>query len=82
MTATTLFDFSSFPVLTTPRLRLRQLTQADAEGMMTIFGDPEMMLYLKQPLRDTREKAIELIDWLDNIYQKQESVNWGITLHD
>lgn len=82
MTANAIFDFSSFPILTTPRLRLRQITETDADGMITIFGDPEMMLYLKQPLRDTREKALELIDWLGNIYQKQESVNWGITLHD
>ncbi|MEO8610480.1 MAG: GNAT family N-acetyltransferase [Chloroflexota bacterium] len=79
MTANPIFDFSSFPVITTPRLRLRQLTHADADGIITIFGDPEMMRFLKQPLRDTPEKAIELIDWLADIYQKQESVNWGIT---
>jgi ribosomal-protein-alanine N-acetyltransferase len=79
---TPVFDFSSFPILTTPRLRLRQLTHEDADGMMAIFGDPEMMRYLKQPLRDTHEKAIELIDLLMDWYQKQESINWGITLPD
>ncbi len=31
------FDFSSFPILFTDRLRLRQLTHADAEGMMAIW---------------------------------------------
>ena len=77
---TPLFDFSSFPVLTTPRLRLRQITHADADGMMAIFGDPQMMRFLKQPLRDTHEKAIELIDWLAGNYQRQEGVDWGITL--
>jgi RimJ/RimL family protein N-acetyltransferase len=75
------FDFSAFPILTTERLRLRQLTLDDAESMIQIFGTPEMLRFLKQPPVDTREKAIELINWLNGHYERQESVDWGITLH-
>lgn len=77
---TDLFDFSSFPILTTERLRLRQLTHADAEDMMAIFGDPEVLRYLNDPPTDTPEKAIGLIDWLSGSFSEQDGLNWAITL--
>jgi ribosomal-protein-alanine N-acetyltransferase len=80
--AAPIFDFSSFPVITTERLRLRQLNHADAEGMMDIYGPEEMMLYLSNPPVDTPEKAIELIDLFNGWYDQKECVNWGITLRD
>lgn len=79
---TPLFDFSQFPTLTTERLHLRQLTHADAAGMMAIFGDPAMLRFLNQSPTDTPEKAISLIDWLAGSYQQQNGIDWGITLHD
>lgn len=75
------FDFSTFPILTTERLRLRQITHEDAEGMMAIFGDPAVLRYLNHEPKDTPEKAIGLIDWLADNYRKQEGIDWGITLH-
>ncbi len=75
------FDFSSFPVLTTERLRLRQLTHEDAGAMMAIFGSPEVLRFLNHPPTDTLEKAISLIDWLNGNYTNRMAVDWGITLH-
>ena len=75
-----IFDFSSFPVIDTERLHLRQLTYNDADAIMAIYSTAEMMRFLAQPPTDTREKAIELIDWFDSNYQKQEGIDWGITL--
>lgn len=77
----TLFDFSTFPVLTTARLRLRQLTHADADGMVAIFGDPAVLRFLNHDPTDTPEKAINMINWLAENYQRQEGIDWGITLH-
>ncbi len=76
------FDFTTFPILTTQRLRLRQLTHADAEAMMAIFGSPEVLRFLNHEPVDTREKAIEMIDWLNDQYQNHNGVNWGLTLHN
>jgi len=76
------FDFSTFPTLTTERLTLRQLTHDDADGIMAIFGSPEVLRYLNNPPVDTRAKAIGLIDWLNGLYQNHDSVQWGISLHD
>jgi ribosomal-protein-alanine N-acetyltransferase len=75
-----IFDFSTFPILTAERLRLRQLAHDDAEAIMALFSSPEVLRFLNQPPTDTPEKAIELIDWLNGLYQKHEGVTWAITL--
>lgn len=76
-----IFNFYEFPVLTTARLRLRQLTHADAPEIVAIFSSPDVLRYLNQPPVDTTEKAIGLIDWLNGFYQSHEAVTWAITLH-
>jgi RimJ/RimL family protein N-acetyltransferase len=75
------FDFSTFPVLTTERLRLRQVRHADAEAIVALLGSPEVLRYLSQPPTDTRDKAIDLIGWFDGRFQRREAVQWAITLH-
>ncbi len=77
----TIFDFTIFPILTTERLRLRQITRTDSGDMMALFGAPEMLRFLNNPPVDTPEKAVNMIDWLAGNYQKQEEIDWGITLH-
>lgn len=77
---TTTFDFSSFPILTTKRLQLRQLGHADADSMVELFGSPDVLRFLSQSPTDTHEKAIGLIDWFNGLYDQHESVNWGIVL--
>lgn len=79
---TTLFDFSSFPVLTTERLHLRQIVPDDAEAMVAIFGDPAVLEFLNNEPVDTPEKARGMIDWLTGNYQQQQGIDWGITLRD
>jgi ribosomal-protein-alanine N-acetyltransferase len=77
---TTPFDFSTFPELTTPRLILRQLTHADAEAMMRIFGDPAMLAYLNIDPVTTPEKAVGLIDWLNGPVSGNSGVQWAFAL--
>jgi RimJ/RimL family protein N-acetyltransferase len=77
---TNIFDFSIFPILTTRRLRLRQLTPDDAGAIMAIYGAPEVLRYLNMPPLDTPEKALGLLEWFDNNYQRHEAVQWAITL--
>lgn len=77
---TTLFDFSAFPILDTPRLHLRQMTHADAEAIMELFSDPRVLAYLNQDPTDTRDKAIGMIDWLNGGYERHEFVTWAITV--
>ena len=77
---TPVFDFSTFPILTTERLHLRQLTHADAEAINHIFSDPQVIEFMSEPPLHSTEKAIELIDWMNGWYEKQAAARWGITL--
>ncbi|GIL13406.1 MAG: GNAT family N-acetyltransferase [Chloroflexota bacterium] len=75
-----IFDFSYFPVLETERLRLRQITHADADAIIGIFGSPDVLRYLdSQPILTT-EAAIEMIDWLNGHFRDHQAMRWGITL--
>ena len=42
---TTLFDFSGFPILTTERLRMRQLLPDDADGIQALFSDSQVLRF-------------------------------------
>ena len=77
-----IFDFTTFPILTTARLRLRQLRHGDADALIELFSSPEVLRFLSQPPTDTHDKAIGLIDWFNGIYDQHEAVQWAITLRD
>lgn len=80
---TTIFDFSNFPVLTTQRLMLRRLTHDDSGAIIELFSDPKVMRFLNNPFTDTHEKAIGIIDWLNDAFERQEAVQWAfISLDD
>lgn len=74
------FDFTSFPILETDRLLLRQFRLDDAEAMMRIFGDEEVLRFLTQPLMDSEEKAQRFINRLLRDYERREGIDWVITL--
>ncbi len=79
---TTPFNFQSFPLLETPRLRLRALTQADAEATIAIYGSPEVLAYLNMEPVTTHEQAIGLIDWFTGAYERHDGVQWAFTLRE
>jgi len=74
--------FTSFPSLTTNRLRLRQIRVTDVEAVFTEFSDEEAMrFYGHEPHRSINDSQ----EWIKRIqagYDRRESIHWGITLHD
>lgn len=78
----TRFDFSTFPIITTARLRLRQIGIEDAPAIMEIFSHPDVLRYLNDPPTDTPEKALAWIHKIDGYYTHKTAVFWAITLHD
>lgn len=78
----TLFDFSKFPVITTDRLNLRQLTHDDADSIMELYSSPEVLQFLNQEPVDTRGKAIGLINWFNGLYDTHDAIQWAIVLRD
>jgi ribosomal-protein-alanine N-acetyltransferase len=74
------YDFSEFPILQGERLRLRQMTPADAEAMMALFSDPQVLAFLNMEPTDTLDKALGLIGWFEQMYSDHEAVTWAVTL--
>jgi [ribosomal protein S5]-alanine N-acetyltransferase len=74
-----MFDFTTFPTLTTARLVLREVVAADAPDVFIFRSDPEVQKYNSEPMKDVAE-ATALIDELQQGYKDQQSLSWGITL--
>lgn len=76
------FDFSSFPILHTPRLLLREIVQADAKAILSIRGDIRVTrLNSGKPL-ESLDEAHELIDKGRQAYDDHRRIDWGIVLND
>ena len=76
-----MFDFSYFPVLETGRLRLRKMTNDDADSLIAIFNDEEVNRYLSGgPPCSNRVEAISTLDWMQSWFDARGGLRWGITL--
>ena len=80
MNNASLFDFSAFPRLETPRLILRELVTQDSEAIFRIRGDYEVTQYNTGPAYERREQAADLIEAIAHAYQEKAELRWGITL--
>jgi len=74
-----LFDYNSFPILTTERLVLRELIPADAEDVFVFRSDPEGQKYNSEPMKQVSE-ALGLIDGLRVGYAARRQLYWAVTL--
>lgn len=74
-----MFDFSTFPSLTTPRLRLREVTSADADDVFDLRGDPHTQRFNLEPMQHANE-ALYLIEWMRTSFQRRTMLQWGVTL--
>ena len=74
--------FTKFPVLTTPRLRLRQLTAGDADAFFEILSDEETMRYTGSFPHHSIDETRALIRDVRQQYAQREIMRWAITLPD
>jgi ribosomal-protein-alanine N-acetyltransferase len=75
-------SFLPFPVLKTPRLLLRQVASNDAEAILALRSNDEVMKYIPRPYLKTKEDALELIAMFDDKIENGIGINWGIYLLD
>lgn len=76
-----LFDFSSFPVLETERLVLREVQMRDAADILIFRGDPVVQRF-NSPVFRSVEEVQSLIKELRDEYKAQEGIAWGVTPRD
>ena len=71
-------NFSPFPVLTTERLTLRQLSIDDQQDIFALRSDTEINKYLDREPSKTIEDAINFIGKINDNIQKNKSIYWEI----
>ena len=54
------------------------LNRADAPGVLSVFGDPEVIRYWSSPQLKGLEEARELIDSIHGLFERRELFQWGI----
>jgi ribosomal-protein-alanine N-acetyltransferase len=73
-------SFTPFPILTTERLTLRQLSTEDGQAIFTLRSDTEINKYLNRQASKTIGDAINFINNINDAIEKNESIYWAITL--
>lgn len=73
-------NFNPFPNLETERLSLRRVVKSDVEEIFALRSNEEIMKYIPRPIAKTNEDALEHIATMDATIDKNEGINWAITL--
>ena len=73
-------NFHPFKNLETERLFLRRINENDAEEVLALRGNPEIMKYIPRPLAKTKEDALERIAMIEEKIESNIGINWGITI--
>jgi ribosomal-protein-alanine N-acetyltransferase len=74
------FDFSTFPILTTPRLLLREIIPGDAPDLYRFLSDPEGQKYDPGLFTQDLAEAQELVGKIGGRFAARQSIGWGIQL--
>lgn len=73
-------DLSSFPVLRTERLVLRELVAQDAPALFRMRSDERVMRHIPRQLAGTVIEAEELIATIAQGRSENNGITWGIVL--
>ncbi|MDQ6815456.1 MAG: GNAT family N-acetyltransferase [Bacteroidota bacterium] len=71
-------NFTPFPVLTTERLILRQLTVDDSPAIQHLRSNKEVMKYINRPLTLTIKDAEIWINLINRTMEDNNGITWGI----
>nr|WP_312846195.1 GNAT family N-acetyltransferase [Exiguobacterium soli] len=71
----------AFPVLTTTRLTLREVTPLDAPSLLTYLADERVVAQMGLDPFQTEADALDEINWYHSIRTEQTGLRWGITEH-
>lgn len=78
---TDIFDFSTFPTLTSERVVLREFEHEDAADLFVWRSDPEVQKYNSEPM-ETVDQAAALIEDLRHEYAAKTAIHWAVTLSE
>lgn len=73
-------NFHPFKNLETERLLLRRVSKNDLNEILELRGNPETMKFIPRPLVKTEEDALNHFKMIDEKIEKNEGINWAITV--
>lgn len=73
-------NFHPFKNLETERLLLRRVSINDLNEILELRGNPETMKFIPRPLVKTEEDALNHFKMIDEKIEKNEGINWAITV--
>jgi [ribosomal protein S5]-alanine N-acetyltransferase len=73
-------NFHPFKNLETKRLFLRRVAVTDLAEIRQLRGNPETMKFIPRPLVTSDEEALEHFKLIDDKIEKNEGINWAITI--
>lgn len=73
-----MIDGDGVPTIDAPRVRLRQLVEADVDGMFEVFSDREMMRYWSSPAMKDRAEAEDLLMRVHRQFAEKSGFQWGV----
>lgn len=73
-------NFHPFKNLETERLLLRRVSKDDLNEILGLRGNPETMKFIPRPLVKTEEDALNHFKMIDEKIEKNEGINWAITV--
>ena len=75
-------DSNTLPVITTPRVLLRWISEDDIDGLYEVFSDPRVMRYWSSGPLANREAAAELQREIAAGNKNDTMFKWGIALRE
>tara|TARA_R110001583_G_scaffold23950_2_gene87795 strand:- start:6284 stop:6808 length:525 start_codon:yes stop_codon:yes gene_type:complete len=74
--------FTSFPIIETNRLLLRQLKKSDASIIFFLRSDKEVNKFIKRPKPESIDDAVAFISKINNGIKENEWIYWCISLKE
>ena len=72
----------TLPIITTPRVVLRWISEDDIDSLYEIFSDPQVMRYWSSPPLSDRDRAVELQREIADSNENNSILKWGLALRD
>jgi ribosomal-protein-alanine N-acetyltransferase len=73
-------DASTFPILATERLILRDVQVSDATDVLVFRGDPIVQRFDDPAIHTVAEAEAFIVDELQGEYHAGDGITWGVTL--
>jgi [ribosomal protein S5]-alanine N-acetyltransferase len=75
-------DSKTLPIITTPRVVLRWISEDDIDSLYEIFSSPQVMRYWSSPPLADREAAADLQREIADGNESETMLKWGLALRD